>query len=78
MPHDRKTYCLQVHPCIFQPGNFTGWGSERVNLPTTATGSPQDKQAEQEYSHSKQVTYNVPFFFVLKYAPVTVKMVQGH
>ena len=25
-----KTYCLQVHPFIFQPGNFTGWGSERV------------------------------------------------
>ena len=23
--------CLQACPCIFQPGNFTGWGSEGVN-----------------------------------------------
>ena len=28
---DRKIHCLQAGPCIFQPGNFTGWGSERVN-----------------------------------------------
>ena len=21
-------YCLQARPCIFRPGNFTGWGSE--------------------------------------------------
>ena len=27
---DRKIYCLHARPCIFQPGNFTGWGSERV------------------------------------------------
>ena len=25
---DQKTYCV----CIFQPTNFTGWGSERVNI----------------------------------------------
>ena len=24
-------YSLQARPCIFQPGNVTGWGSERVN-----------------------------------------------
>ena len=29
---DRKTYCLQARPRIFQPGNFTGWGSEGVKL----------------------------------------------
>ena len=23
-------YCLQARPCIFQPGNFTGFGSEGV------------------------------------------------
>ena len=23
-------HCLQAHPCIFQPGNFTGWDSEGV------------------------------------------------
>ena len=34
---DRKIYCLQAHPCIFQPGNFTGWGSERVKLDTLLT-----------------------------------------
>ena len=28
---DRKVYCLQARPCIFQPGNCTGWGSEGVN-----------------------------------------------
>ena len=22
---DRKIYCLQARPCIYQPGNFTGW-----------------------------------------------------
>ena len=25
-------YCLQARPCIFQPGNFTGWGSEAVKM----------------------------------------------
>ena len=29
---DRKMYCLQARPYIFQPGNFTGWGSEGVKL----------------------------------------------
>ena len=29
---DRKIHCLQVCPCIFQPRNFTGWGSEGVNV----------------------------------------------
>ena len=28
----RKIYCLQARPCIFQPGNFTGLGNERVNM----------------------------------------------
>ena len=23
-------YCLQARPCSFQPGYFTGWGSEGV------------------------------------------------
>ena len=27
---DRKIYCLKARPCIFQPGNFTGCGSEGV------------------------------------------------
>ena len=27
---DWKIFSLRVHPCIFQPGNFTGWGSEGV------------------------------------------------
>ena len=28
---DRKIYCFQERPCIFQPGNLTGSSSERVN-----------------------------------------------
>ena len=28
---DQKIYCLQATPCIFEPGNLTGWGSEGVN-----------------------------------------------
>ena len=32
MLQDREIYCLQARPCIFQPGNFTGWGSEGVNV----------------------------------------------
>ena len=27
-----EIYCLQARPCIFQPGNFTGWDSEGVSL----------------------------------------------
>ena len=27
---DRKLYCLQARPYIFQPGHFTGWSSEGV------------------------------------------------
>jgi len=30
MLQDRKTYGLQARPCIFHPGNFTGWSSEGV------------------------------------------------
>ena len=29
---DWNIYCLQARPCIFQPGNFTDWGSERVSI----------------------------------------------
>ena len=28
---ERKSYYLKASPCIFQPGNFTGLGSEGVN-----------------------------------------------
>ena len=27
---DLIIYCLKACGCIFQPGNLTGWGSERV------------------------------------------------
>ena len=27
---DREIYSLQARPCIFQPRNITGWGSEGV------------------------------------------------
>ena len=30
----RRMYCLRARPCIFQPGNCTGWGSEGVKLLT--------------------------------------------
>ena len=29
---DRRTCCLRVHPCIFQPGNLTGSGREGVKF----------------------------------------------
>ena len=29
---DRKIHCLQACPCLFQPGNLTGWGSEGVTF----------------------------------------------
>ena len=32
---DREIYRLQARPCIFQPGNFTGWGSQGVKFKTT-------------------------------------------
>ena len=37
---DQETDCLQVRGCIIQPGNFTGWGSEGVNIvvPVVADG----------------------------------------
>ena len=34
MLQDRKIVCMQTRPCIFQPGNITGLGSE--GLTTTA------------------------------------------
>ena len=27
---DRKIFCWQARPCIFQPGHLTGWDSEGV------------------------------------------------
>ena len=38
---DRKIYCSQARPCVFQSGNFTGWGFEGVNSPIHWTASPQ-------------------------------------
>ena len=32
---DRKIYSLQARPCMFQSGNFRGWGSQGVNVPST-------------------------------------------
>ena len=29
--YDPKIYCVQACLCIFQPGNFTGWGSDGVS-----------------------------------------------
>ena len=28
-------YCLEARPCIFQPGNVTGWGSEGLTSTET-------------------------------------------
>ena len=44
-----KIYCLQARSCIFQPGNFTGCGSEGVNYST-----PTD-HAFSVYFHVKPV-----------------------
>ena len=30
VPQDRKIYCLQMRPYIFQPGNFPDWASDGV------------------------------------------------
>ena len=30
MLQERKIHCLQAGPCIFQPGNCTGWGGDGV------------------------------------------------
>ena len=35
---ERKIYCLRACPCIFQHGNFTGWGSECVNQDNSVRG----------------------------------------
>ena len=37
---NQKIYCLQAHVCTFQPGNFTGWGSEGVNVSLSHTLHP--------------------------------------
>jgi len=41
MLQEQKIYCLQVHPYIFQPGNFTGWGSEGVKKAEACNGQQQ-------------------------------------
>ena len=28
---ERKIYCLQARPCVFQSGNFTGWAVKGLN-----------------------------------------------
>ena len=43
---DRKIYCLLARPGIFQPGNFTGRGSEGVNQveQTKDAGTTQSRE----------------------------------
>ena len=40
---DRKMYCLQSRPYIFQPGNFTGLGSEGVKPHRVRRGKRRDR-----------------------------------
>ena len=42
-------YCLRARPCSFQPGNFTGWGSEGVKISLTPL----------TYHHSYYIQYSV-------------------
>ena len=43
---------MQVHPCIFQPGNFTGWGSEGVNDVVTSESGIIDLSNSLEWAGS--------------------------
>ena len=40
---DRKIYWLQARPYIYEPGNFSGWGSERVKTWTRAAVAEERK-----------------------------------
>ena len=42
---DRKIDCLLVRPCIFQPGNFTGSGSEGVNVSLSTVADVNEKMS---------------------------------
>ena len=45
---DQKIYCLQVRPGIFQPGNFTGWGSEGVNIKTKIRKKKKSRSSDTQ------------------------------
>ena len=68
---DWKIFSLRVHPCIFQPGNFTGWGSEgliivRINAATillhTSKNGRKDCYRYTLMSWSINVTLSTGFF----------------
>ena len=35
---DRKIDCLQARPCMFQPGDFTGWSGDGVKKTAMNSG----------------------------------------
>jgi len=42
----KYTVCGAARPCIFQPGNFTGWGSEGVKIKHRLGPSPWQERRE--------------------------------
>ena len=49
---DPKIYCLQARPCIIQPRNCTGWGSEGVNRKDNHPRWPHRGATQVELSFS--------------------------
>ena len=39
-------YCLQARPSIFQPGNFTGWDGQGVNVHRNPLRFIRDREVE--------------------------------
>ena len=62
VPQDRKMYSLQVRPYIFQPGNFTGRGSEGVKTTTITKHSRQPYHCldERKYYTALKAAVNFP------------------
>jgi len=46
---DQKIHCLQLRPCSFQPGNFTGRGSEGVKTEALSDPSPNVEMPERNF-----------------------------
>ena len=44
---DWKIYCLQVRPCLIQPGNFMCWGSEGVKSYTAKQEGKEGKESKE-------------------------------
>ena len=72
----RKIYRFQVRPCIFQPGNFTGWGSEGVKqnvfIHRNHKFNKQVQETQKQYAYLSVISLYIGDFMLLAYMLMTL------